>query len=326
MKRGDDFIEISDDLTKGSKKGNVPFGTLTSISESSFQFGLLYVGSDDGLVHVTKNGGDTWTNISPGLPQNLWISRVIASQHKKERVYVTLNGYRNDDFNAYVYLSDDYGRSWTNINGNLPESPVNVIKEDPTDENIIYLGNDQGVHISFNKGESWDILENALPRVAVHDLVVQDQAKELIIGTHGRSIYKTNISSMQQYQKVKNKDLVIFDLEDIKHSSNWGNSWSNWSDPKVPEYEIPFYTSKSGEKTIQIKTKDDILLNTLKIDATKGFNFKAYDLSFSDIGLKSYQKKNKDIKIEKKKNGKYYLPKGKYMVFMNSVSKEFKIK
>ena len=326
MKRGDDFVEISDDLTKGSKKGNVPFGTLTSISESSFQFGLLYVGSDDGLVHVTKNGGGTWTNISSGLPQNLWISRVIASQHKKERVYVTLNGYRNDDFNAYVYLSDDYGRSWTNINRNLPDSPVNVIKEDPTDENIIYLGNDQGVHISFNKGESWDILENALPRVAVHDLVVQNQAKELIIGTHGRSIYKTNISYLQQYQKVKDKDMVILELEDIKYSSSWGNSWSNWSDPKVPEYEIPFYTSTSGEFTIQIKTKDDILLNTLKIDATKGFNFKKYDLSFSDKGLKSYQKKNKDIKIEKKKNGKYYLPKGKYIVFINSVSKEFKVK
>ena len=118
MKRGEYFVTISGDLTQGDKKGNVPYGTLTSISESPFQFGLLYVGSDDGKIHVTKNGGAEWVDISKNLPQNLWVSRVIASQYKKERVFITLNGYRNDDFKAYVFVSDDYGNSWKDISNN----------------------------------------------------------------------------------------------------------------------------------------------------------------------------------------------------------------
>ena len=107
MNQGTDWVAISDDLTQGGKKGNVAYGTLTSISESPFEFGLIYTGSDDGLVHITKNAGGSWTNISQSFPKDLWVSRVIASQHKKERVYVTLNGYRWDDFSTYVYMSDD---------------------------------------------------------------------------------------------------------------------------------------------------------------------------------------------------------------------------
>jgi len=326
MKRGEDFKVISKDLTKGSKEGNVPFGTLTSISESQFQFGLLYVGSDDGLVHITKNGGGSWTDISSGLPQNLWVSRVIASQHKKERVYVTLNGYRNDDFGSYVFVSDDYGKTWKNIANNLPKSPVNVIKEDPADENILFLGNDQGVYLTFDQGVHWDNLEKGVPKVAVHDLVIQKKTKDLVIGTHGRSIYKTNIAYLEEYKEVKDKDLVIFELEDVRFSKGWGNSWSKWLEPNVPKFEIPFYSSKDESKMIQIKTEKDIIVSSWKSETEKGFNFESYDLTFSEKGLKAYRKKNKDTDIEKKKNEKYYLPKGKYKVLMDGISKEFKIK
>jgi len=326
MNRGEDFNAISDDLTKGAKKGNVPFGTLSAISESAFKFGLIYVGSDDGLVHVTKNGGGSWTDISSGLPQDQWISRVIASQHKKERVYVTLNGYRSDDFKAYVFVSDDFGNNWKDISNNLPDSPINVIKEDPVDENLLYLGNDESVYVSFDSGMKWQVLESGLPSVAVHDLVIQEQAKELVIGTHGRSIYIAQIAPLQEYNKIKDKDLVIFKLKDKRHSSFWGRSWSEWSEINKPEFEISFYSSKDGNKTIQIISEDKIVLNTLKQDAVAGFNFVEYDLSFSDKGLKTYQKKNEKSKIEKKKNGKYYLPKGKYTIKIDDVSKEFKIK
>ncbi len=326
MKRGEDFVTISDDLTKGGKKGNVPFGTLSSISESKFQFGLFYVGSDDGLVHISKNGGGNWTNISAKLPQNLWVSRVIASQHKIERVYVSLNGYRNDDFKPYVFVSEDYGNSWNNIGENLPNSPINVIKEDPADENILYLGNDQGVYVSFDKGVTWNILENAIPRVAVHDLVIQKEAKDLIIGTHGRSIYKTKIAALQEYANIKAKDLEILSINDIRYSKNWGNSWSSWSEPNEPEFEIPYYTSKDGSKTIQIKSEGGIVLNAFKVEAEKGYNFEDYDLSFSEKGLKAYHKKRKGIKIDKRKNNKYYLPKGTYTIEIEGITKEFKIK
>ena len=120
MDQGKTFDVISDDLTTGGKKGNVPYGTLATISESPFQFGLIYTGSDDGLIHVTKDGGNTWSNITGNLPKGLWVSRVEASKFKKERVYATLNGYRNDDFSVYVYMSDNYGQTWKNISGNIP--------------------------------------------------------------------------------------------------------------------------------------------------------------------------------------------------------------
>src|SRR5690606_37515623 len=210
---------ISDDLTQGGKKGNVAYGTLTSISESPFEFGLIYTGSDDGLVYLTKNAGGTWTNISQGLPKDLWVSRVIASQHKKERVYVTLNGYRWDEFSVYVYMSEDYGTTWKNISSNIPVSPVNVIKEDPKDETILYLGTDNGAYVTFNNGASWDAFSNGLPSVAVHDLVVQPDMNDLVLGTHGRSIYIANIAVLQEWNNSKsNKAITIMAVDKIRHS------------------------------------------------------------------------------------------------------------
>ena len=129
MNQGADWDAISYDLTNGGKKGNVAYGTITTISESPFEFGLLYTGSDDGLVQVTRNGGSDWKKISTTFPKDLWVSRVVASSHKKARVYATLNGYRWDDFKPYVYVSEDFGGTWENISSNLPISPVNVIRD-----------------------------------------------------------------------------------------------------------------------------------------------------------------------------------------------------
>ncbi|MDG1980482.1 MAG: glycosyl hydrolase, partial [Flavobacteriaceae bacterium] len=197
LDKGDTWEAISNDLTTGGKKGNVAYGTLTTISESPFQFGLLYTGSDDGYVHVSKNAGGSWERISNSFPKELWISRVIASKHKKERVYVTLNGYRSDDFTVYVYRSDDYGKTWENISNNIPTSPVNVIREDSENPNLLYVGTDNGAYASFNQGEDWSSFQKGLPSVAIHDLVIQPSAKHLILGTHGRSLYKASIAPLQ---------------------------------------------------------------------------------------------------------------------------------
>ena len=244
MDKGENFDVISEDLTTGGKKGNVPYGTLTTISESPFQFGFIYVGSDDGYINITENSGGTWTRISDNLPQELWVSRVIASQHEKDRVYATLNGYRNDDFKPYVFVSENKGVTWKNIGNNLPNYPVNVIKEDPADENTVYLGTDNEAYVSFDKGLNWQLFSNGLPKVAIHDLVIQNEAKDLLIGTHGRSIYKANIAALQEFNSVKDSPFAIFEIPSTRFSSRWGSSWSQWSEPFEPIITIPFYSCK----------------------------------------------------------------------------------
>lgn len=203
MQQGENLTALSTDLTNGGKEGDIPFGTSTSISESPLQFGLLYVGTDDGNIQVSKDGGYTWTLTSKKLPANLYVSRVKASQHKIGRVYATLNGYRNDHFNAYVYVSEDYGQNWTAIGKDLPAEPVNVILEDPEYADILYVGTDLGLYCSFNRGNSFINLGNNLPNAPVHDIVIQDREKELVVGTHGRSIFITKLKDLYKIYKEK---------------------------------------------------------------------------------------------------------------------------
>ncbi|WP_298779551.1 glycosyl hydrolase [uncultured Polaribacter sp.] len=326
LNKGDDWVTISNDLTNGGKKGNVAYGTLTTIAESPFQFGLLYTGSDDGLVHVSKNGGGSWINIGSSLPQNLWVSRVVASSHKKERVYVTLNGYRFDDFTPYVYRSDDFGQTWKNIGSAIPTSAVNVIKEDPVNENLLYVGTDNGLYVSLDSGNSWNSFSKNLPNVAVHDLVIQPTAKHLIIGTHGRSLYKADIAALQNItDEIALKSTHVFAINSIKKRNFWGNSWSKWLEPNTPEVNIPFYVNANKNVTIDIFS-DDVKVNSIVMDADKGFNEALFDVSFSKKGLKKYKRANKEAVIAKAKNDVYYLPKGTYTIKIGEASETFKVK
>ncbi|NQX84914.1 MAG: glycosyl hydrolase [Flavobacteriaceae bacterium] len=318
MNQGEDWETISTDLTKGGKKGNVAYGTLTSISESPFQFGLIVTGSDDGYVNVTKDGGATWRRVSHTLPQDLWVSRVIASQHNKERIYVTLNGYRWDDFETYVYKSEDYGATWSSLKGNLPLAPVNVIREDPANENVLYLGTDNGAYVSFNKGDSWEAFSKGLPNVAVHDIVIQAKTSDLLLGTHGRSIYKTNIKALQSNAINSAESIVMFDLDKIAYSWRWGNSWNQWMEANEPVVMIPFYSNRNEKQDIAVLSESEKLLNTITVDVSKGFNYAKYDLSITEKGKQILNKENKELHISKAKNGKYYLPKGNYIIRIGS--------
>ncbi|MGM5469042.1 WD40/YVTN/BNR-like repeat-containing protein [Flavobacteriaceae bacterium LMO-SS05] len=315
MNQGTDWTAISGDLTQGGKKGNVAYGTLTAISESPFQFGLIYTGSDDGLVYVTKNAGGNWENLSSGLPNGLWVSRIVASKHKKERVFVTLNGYRSDDFSVYAYRSDDYGKTWKSISSNIPSSPVNVICEDPKNENILYLGTDNGAYVSFNQGQSWEAFSHGLPSVAIHDLVIQPEAKHLLLGTHGRSIYKADISALESMDASKmNQDLVLFDIKSTRYSSRWGNSFGAWSKAFEPSISIAFFSNTSSEKTIKILSENNIELNSITIPVDKGFNYANYDLTLTETGRTNWLQDNATLELKKSENGNYYLPKGKYTI------------
>jgi photosystem II stability/assembly factor-like uncharacterized protein len=216
MNKGDTLIAMSSDLTGGGIKGNVPYGTLTTIDESPIRFGLLYTGSDDGRIYRSADGGYTWNAIhqqvaaapkkkgaaatTVGLDtKNLWVSRVVASQHAENRVYVTLNGYRHDHFNPYVYVSEDGGTTWKDISGNLPLEPVNVVREDPLNPLILYVGTDGGVYVSKDGGKTYKAWHSGLPRsVPVHDIAIQQRESEIVIGTHGRSLYVGKLNKIQQ--------------------------------------------------------------------------------------------------------------------------------
>lgn len=328
LDQGNTWEAISDDLTKGGKKGNVAYGTLTSISESPFQFGLIYAGSDDGLLHITKNGGASWQNISTSFPKDLWVSRVIASSHKKERVYATLNGYRWDDFSVFIYRSDDYGQTWKNISSNVPMSPVNVIKEDPVNQNILYLGTDNGAYVSFNKGETWQAFSKGLPAVAVHDLVIHKETNDLLLATHGRSIYKTNVANLQKYNDVESasQNISIFDINNIRYSGRWGSSWNKWAKPFEPKVIVEFYSNISGQADFNIVTEKGTVLHSDNVKLNKGFNYVDYGLEITEKAKKKLLKENASLVINKAKNGKFYLPKGKYFVKINNTSKTFEVK
>lgn len=325
LNKGDDWETISNDLTNGGKQGNVAYGTLTSISESPFQFGLIYVGSDDGLLNVTKNGGGSWTRISDNFPENLWVSRVVASKFKKERVYVTLNGYRFDDFTPYIFMSDDYGQTWKNIGNSIPTSAVNVIKEDSENDNGLYLGTDNGLYVSFNQGDSWQAFSKNLPNVAVHDLVIQPTAKHLIVATHGRSLYKADISSLQLLtENVTSKPIHIFKIDTIKKNDSWGNSRNKWSKTNTPELTIPFYVNSNRKVMIDIYSTDT-KINSFSVAANKGYNEAIYDVSILKKRLKPYLKTRKGSIVEEAKNGIYYLAKGTYTVKIEDDSMEFEV-
>jgi photosystem II stability/assembly factor-like uncharacterized protein len=209
--RADTLVAISNDLTKGGKPGDVPFGTITTIAESPLRFGLLYVGTDDGNVQLSKDGGYTWNLLNPvaakkpqTLPSNLWVSRIIVSQFAEGRVYAALNGYRNDDFNAYLFVSEDFGTSWTPISNGLPAEPVNVIREDPTNEQILYVGTDGGLYVSFDRGKNYMMWNGGLPKsIPVHDIAIQERENEIVLGTHGRSLYIAKLEDLQGLQKDK---------------------------------------------------------------------------------------------------------------------------
>lgn len=321
MDQGEHFEEISGDLTQGGVTGDVPYGTLSSIHESPLQFGLLYTGSDDGLVHLSRDGGFSWSNITSNLPGDLWVSRVQASAHQKSRVYVALNGYRWDDFTPYLYVSEDYGSTWQRIGTDLPLEPVNVIREDPEHPELLYVGTDHGLYISLDKGKHFMLLDNNLPAVAVHDLAIQNTAKELVVGTHGRSIYVGRIKELQQLDSsLMAKALHAFPPDPIRYRSNWGKK-SVW-EQTIPKAQIPVYANRPGKASVTVSTPDSLELQNFEVQLSKGLNYIAYGLTISEEILDEYNETlNKDRKPDEKPvrikvmdNGNAYLYRGNYPV------------
>ena len=326
LNKGNDWSFNSKDLTKGLKKGNVPYGTLTTMDESIFKYGKIVVGSDDGLINLTTDGGNTWKMISEKLPQNLWVSRVVFSKHKENRIYATLNGYRFDDFKPYVFVTEDNGENWKSLDSDLPISSVNVIKEDPYYEDLLYLGTDNGVYMSLDKGLSWNSFNQGLQKVATHDLVIQKRAKDLLIGTHGRSIYKMDLSIIYSFLEKRNlKQNHYIIPKDINFSSRWGGRTYNWSEFNLPNHYFNLYSIKDQQLTMKLLDNDKNLIYKMKLILEKGFQKIDLPIVYSKEALKSIKKRTK-VEIKKADNEKYYFKKGDYKLFINKDSESFQIK
>jgi photosystem II stability/assembly factor-like uncharacterized protein len=202
--RGDTWTEISPDLTKNLPErrggsGNIQYATITTIDESPVIGGVIWAGTDDGNVQVTRDGGKSWTNVADKIPGHpgYWVSRVIASHHDAATAYVTVTGYRHDDFKPFLWKTTDFGATWTTIAGNLPSEAINVIREDRKNPSLLFVGTDFGVHASLDGGKSWQRMKNGITTNPVHDLAIHPREQELIVGTHGRGIYIADISGLQ---------------------------------------------------------------------------------------------------------------------------------
>ena len=311
--KGDSWQLTSKDLTNGGKKGNVPYGTITTIAESPIVKDLLYVGTDDGLIHVSKNGGKTWKNISQNLPQDMWVSKVYASSHNEKVIYASLNGYRWDNFSPYLYKSENYGKTWTSISSNLPDSPINVVIEDNINQNILYVGNDHGVYVSLDSGINWEPFSSGLTSAAVHDLVIQKDENHLLIGTHGRSIYLTEIEKIQGLSdEILNSSLYVYPLKSIKKLASWGVKRSIWSESNNPNLELTIFSSSKKEYQLSIIDSEGNSIYNVSDKLDRGFNF-------VDYNLRHNQNNNND-----------FLDKGSYKVLIitdkDNLEKEFQIK
>ncbi|MCU1381924.1 MAG: glycosyl hydrolase, repeat [Acidobacteria bacterium] len=181
--------------------GITSFSTLTTISESPLDARLLYTGSDDGRLMVTRDAGQKWTALNervPGLPPGTYVSSVLSSRHKAGRVYATFDGHYNDDYRTYVYASDDYGQTWRAIASGLPITSAHKLREHPRNPRLLFLAHERGIHVSVDEGASWSPLTLNMPNVPVDDILVHPRDNDLIAGTHGRGIWiLDNISALE---------------------------------------------------------------------------------------------------------------------------------
>jgi photosystem II stability/assembly factor-like uncharacterized protein len=195
------------------------YPTLSAIAESPRQEGVLYAGTADGNLQVSRDGGSTWTEVSgrlSGLPDNAWINGIEPSRHVDGRVYVAVNNYRNDDYANYLYRSDDFGQTWTSITGDLPaERVVRTVREDPRQPDVLWLGTEIGAFVSTDGGAHWTEIGGAFPTAAVNDLVVHPRDNDLVLATHGRGLWiLDNVNALQEMTPaVRQSPAHLFTME-----------------------------------------------------------------------------------------------------------------
>lgn len=279
MDRGDTWERISPDLTSNdpARLGDIPYQTIFSISESPLKFGLIYAGTDDGHVHVTRDGGQSWTEIAKDLPRGKFIAELVASAFHEGTVYMAQNGKRDDDFTPYIWKSTDYGKTWTSIVGNIPLGPVNVIKEDPTNPAILYVGTDLGAYVSLDGGASWNVLADGLPSTFVHDLAVHPRDDILVAATHGRGMFALDVRPIRQLTPaVLARNTAVLDGEPARLPPQGRGGFGRGG--MIPA-NIYYYLRAPGAVTVTVKDGNGATVRELQGTGDAGLNLVVWDLS-----------------------------------------------
>jgi photosystem II stability/assembly factor-like uncharacterized protein len=286
--RGENWKTISPDITNGKEEqqaGDVPYSTMTSISESPLNFNVIWAGTDDGNVQVTRDGGESWTLVSGNLPQLRWVSQVHASNHDAGTAYVSLNGYRYDEFKTYLYKTTDYGQSWESVKGNLPESVANVIIQDPEKPETLYAGLDFGTFVSFDDGGEWFLL-NGVPNVPSYDMIVHPRDMDLVVGTHGRSIYVADLEPVHAVAGRLDEPIVALETQSVPYSDSWGSQPVQYRPANEPQAEWMYWIgdkdADNASVQITVKDTDGNTVTTLEDEGSYGFNSLKWNLKLED--------------------------------------------
>lgn len=284
---------IPDENTLSRHDGVLYYGTITTISESPIREGLIYVGTDDGNVQVSRDGGKTWKNLTSkikGVPPNTYVSRVVASRFEEGRVYVTFDGHRSNDFKPYVFMSNDYGETWESISSNIPYGYcVNVIREGLRNPDLLFVGTEFGAFFSIDRGKNWIRLKSNFPTVPVDDIAIHPREHDLILGTHGRSIWILDDAKFFEDLKedVLNSDAYLFDIRPAEifnpysHKGNTGHKIFIAPNPPFGAIITYYLKEKSKEDVkIQIFDKDGKKIREIKGPNEKGLNRINWDLRY----------------------------------------------
>lgn len=237
------------------------------------------MGDFNELVQVSQDEGRSWKKITKELPEK-WVTCVVASRYEEGTVFISLTGYHEDDFEKYLFMSSDYGNNWVPITSNLPTESINVIREDPKIQNLLYIGTDLGVYVSMDRGEYWHSLCNNLPTTPVHDIAIHSQKGELIIGTYGRSVFTLDVSIIQQFdKKVQKKSAHLFKIREANLPQSRDDR-GEWSLEKIREAYIYYYLREPQEIKIFVVDKSGNLIKRLEGTKDPGLNLAIWNLTF----------------------------------------------
>jgi photosystem II stability/assembly factor-like uncharacterized protein len=313
--RGETWTKLGGDLTTGVVRNSLPilgktpsndtlsrndgvewYPCITSLSESPLSAAVLWVGTDDGNLQVTRDGGQTWKNVAervPGVPKGTYVSRVVASKYAEGTAYVTLDGHRGNDFKVYAYVTADYGETWKNIGDAIPgeAGSLHVIREHPSDQNMLFAGGEFGAYFSLDRGASWHRLKMNFPTVPVDDIQIQARENDLVLGTHGRSIWVLDdMAPLQQTDdKVLGSELHLYASRPGTawriYAAKWFNGNKAFLGPNPPDGALITYylKTKPDEKEkvkVTIADKDGKKVREFDGEKEAGVNRANWDLRY----------------------------------------------